>query len=427
MRVFKFGGASVKSAEAVQNIANIIRRYAEEKKLLIVVSAMGKTTNALEEVWKKSLQRENYAENIAQIKHYHLDIVSKLFADKSHPIYAHIEKLFFSLEQQAKKPAKDANQHYDQVVSYGEIISSTIVAAYLNEVGIETEYIDARQYIQTDRNWREGIVDLDWSEKLVKADLLDILQEKIILTQGFIGGTIGMQTTTLGREGSDYSAAIFAYCLDADSVTIWKDVPGILNADPRRIKNTKMYERLTYLEAAEMTYFGASVIHPKTIRPLALKDIPLNVRSFIHPEEPGTSIGNFEQENTVPAIIFKPKQSILKFEERDFLNVNRADLGTIFDELALLGIKINMMMNSAITFTICADTEPEKFKKIEARLSEEFNITMHHNLELITVKNCRGVLPPELVIKGKVWLRQETEEDIQLVVDADESFKGHKA
>ncbi|GAB4339354.1 MAG: aspartate kinase [Flammeovirgaceae bacterium] len=426
MRVFKFGGASVKSAEAVQNIASIIRRYAAEKKLLIVVSAMGKTTNALEEVWKKSLNRDSYAENINQLKNYHLEIVEKLFEDKQDSIYAQLEKIFFSLEQQAQKPSKDNNQQYDQIVSYGEIISSTIVAAYLNKVGIDTEYIDARQYIQTDRNWREGIVDLDWSEKLIKADLIDILQEKIIITQGFIGGTIGMQTTTLGREGSDYSAAIFAYCLDAESVTIWKDVPGILNADPRRISNTVMYHRLTYLEAAEMTYFGASVIHPKTIRPLALKDIPLNVRSFVRPEEAGTSIGNFEQENTVPAIIFKPKQSLLKFEERDFLNVNRADLGKIFDELALLGIKINMMMNSAITFTICADTEPEKFKKMEARLSEEFHITMRHNLELVTVKNCKGVLPKELTIKGNIWFRQETDEDIQMVVDADESFKGHK-
>jgi aspartate kinase len=426
MRVFKFGGASVKSAEAVQNIASIIRRYAAEKKLLVVVSAMGKTTNALEEVWKKSLSRDSYAENINQLKNYHLDIVGKLFEDKDDSIYVQLEKLFFSLEQQAQKPSKDNNQQYDQIVSYGELISSTIVAAYLNKVGIDTEYIDARQYIQTDRNWREGIVDLDWSEKLVKADLVDIMQEKVIMTQGFIGGTIGMQTTTLGREGSDYSAAIFAYCLDAESVTIWKDVPGILNADPRRISNTIMYHRLTYLEAAEMTYFGASVIHPKTIRPLALKDIPLNVRSFLQPEEAGTSIGNFEQENSVPAIIFKPKQSLLKFEERDFLNVNKADLGKIFDELALLGIKINMMMNSAITFTICADTEPEKFKKMEARLAEEFHITMRHQLELVTVKNCRGVLPKELTIKGNVWFRQETDEDIQMVVDADENFKGHK-
>jgi len=416
MKVFKFGGASIKSAEAVRNIARIIQNFSDQKELLVVVSAMGKTTNALEAVLNAYHSGTSYYEQaLAEVRTYHLDIIQDLFPDKDSPIYAQFDNLMLGLLKKLRSGVKDPEQLYDQVVSYGELLSSQIIASFLNQEGLYAQFIDSRQYIKTDENWKEGIVDFDWSERLIQNELKDILMQKIAVTQGFIGGTISNQTTTLGREGSDYSAAIFASCLPAESVTIWKDVPGILNADPKRISNTKLYERLSYKDAAEITYFGASVIHPKTIRPLAIKNIPLYVKSFIVPENRGTTIGNFEETNHEPAIIFKLKQSLVKFEEKDYLNVNKGHLGHVFHELSQLNVKMNLIRRSAISFTVCCNTDPIKFDKVKAIFGDQFHIKITDGLELVTVKNYDEESVQSIKNDEPVFMEQKTPHTYQVV------------
>lgn len=287
IRVFKFGGASVKDAASVRNVAHIIQNYHQEGGLLVVVSAMGKTTNALEALWQAARQAApQYAEPLAALRQMHQEIAEALLP-ATHSLHTHLESSFAELEAQLQAAHNlPEAQSYDQIIAFGELLSSLIVSAYLAEVGLPIRYIDARKYIQTDQQWREARVDFPWTEQLIKQELPELLQSHILLTQGFIGSTLGGQSTTLGREGSDYSAAIFAHCLEAESLTIWKDVPGILNADPKKVAQTQLFERLSYREAAEMTFYGATVIHPKTIKPLANKGIPLYVKSFIEPQNP---------------------------------------------------------------------------------------------------------------------------------------------
>lgn len=415
MRVFKFGGASVRNADGIRNVASIIRNYGSPSELLVVVSATGKTTNALEDVLKAFWAGQDQEPIIKQIEEAHIAVAKELFPNPEDMIFRQLEYLFFSLRERFTEYYGNENQLYDQVVSYGEIVSSHLLSAYLNQEGIRNQFIDSRRYIQTNDNWREGIVDWPWSTKLIRADLPKILADRIIVTQGFLGGTIGNQTTTLGREGSDYSAAIFASCLQAESMTIWKDVPGIMNADPKRIENTVMYSRLSYLDAAEMTYYGATVIHPKTIRPLAINNIPLYAKSFIRPENEGTCIGNFEEADIEPAIIFKDSQSLIRFQEKDFTNVNQGNLSKIFSEFAALNIKINMMLNSAVSFTICANTDLKKFEKVASILGEDFTIETEHGLELVTIKNFNQKTLDMFPMTERVLLEQNTRSTYQQV------------
>jgi aspartate kinase len=421
IKVFKFGGASVKDASAVRNMARIIGRYSTSSSLLVVVSAMGKTTNALELLYAKSLQKDSFqeAENLFQnLKKYHFEIVTELFPDRQSPAYGLFENLMQQLWSivSEKSILPESDESYDQIISMGEVISTRIVAAYLAETGLPALWQDAKEYVITDALWREARVDWATTSERVKTRLKPMVKEKIVITQGFIGATPDGRTTTLGREGSDFSAAIFAATLKADSVTIWKDVPGILNADPKRLPNTQLYDRLTYREAAEMTYYGATVIHPRTIRPLANKGIPLHVRSFIESDQPGTCIEATQPEHMVPAIIFKPDQRLLSFAVKDFTFISEKNLSTILTALAKLNIKINMMQNSAISFSICIDNNARKVDELIAQLQPYFSIVYNENLMLVTIKHYTTETIQQVTGMREIVLEQKSRHTYQALV-----------
>lgn len=381
--VFKFGGASVRNAEAIRNVATIVAPY-RDKRLLVVVSAMGKTTNALERVVAKLLSRTDALVEINELKAYHAGAMKELFSE-NHPIRNEIDSLLDGLKEFAKADYTP-DQLYDQVVSLGELISTRIVAAYLAEAGLPVKWVDARQYIKTDNTYREGKVDWELTERKIR-ELAPFLDDTVVITQGFIGGTPDGFTTTLGREGSDYTAAIFGSCLGAENVTIWKDVPGVMNADPKRIPEAKPFRELPFREAAEMTYYGASVIHPKTIKPLANRGIPLLVKNFDDPSLPGTRIHETHIDRLPPLIVFKENQCLISCAVTDYTFVDEEQLSLIFDAVSRENLKINMMQNSAISFSFCVDFREDKVLRLIDRLSEHFKVYYNTGLTLITVKN----------------------------------------
>ncbi|MBB6460763.1 aspartate kinase [Flammeovirga kamogawensis] len=417
MQVFKFGGASVKDADAVRNVKNIIKDFSEQKELVVVVSAMGKTTNLMEKIVVDFLKGNDPKKHLEQLKTYHTAIAKDLFENEKASIFTQIEKLVYDLEIRLSLRVSSEDELYDQVVCYGELLSTHIISAYLNQEKIDTHFLDSRIYIQTDDNFREGNVDWNWTSRLINSDVKDLIQNNVVVTQGFIGGTINNKTTTLGREGSDFTAAIFGYCLDAEKVCIWKDVPGIMSSDPRRVEEVSLFKKLPYKYAAELTYYGASVIHPKTIRPLALKNIPLYVNSFINPADEGTVIGDFEDYPSKSSIIFKTNQAIIRFCEKDFLNVSKGDLGLVFSELSRLNIKINLMKNSALSLSICTNNDLSKIEKIKKLFDDKFKIEVIEDLELITIKNHTEDTVKELGIDlSKVHMRQISLDTYQLVI-----------
>ncbi len=381
--VFKFGGASVRDALAIRKVADIVRPY-QDKQLLVVVSAMGKTTNALERVVAAYQLGKDIRPELATIREYHQQVMKDLFPI-SHPIWKTIEDEFTGLPARIASTLS-ADQLYDQVVSQGEIISTRIVAAFLQHEDLRAVWIDAREFIRTDATYREGKVDWDTTEKKIQA-LAPRLQEQIIVTQGFIGGNQHGYTTTLGREGSDYSAAIFGSCLHAVNVTIWKDVPGVMNADPKRIPEAVAFQELPFREAAEMTYYGASVIHPKTIKPLANRNIPLLVKNFDDPTLPGTRIHETKIERLPPLIIFKENQCLISCSVTDYTFIDEHQLSLIFHALSEQNLKINVMQNSAISFSFCVDFREGNVLRLIKILSEHFEVYYNTGLTLITVKN----------------------------------------
>ncbi len=420
IKVFKFGGASVKDAEGVKNVANILHRFKNEK-IVIVVSAMGKITNALEEVVAAHAARNGKAyELLNRVKKYHYDIIDQLF-DKKHDIYAEVNDLFnaeveWVLEEE---PHDNYDFLYDQIVGVGELVSTRIVAAYLNTVGLPTQWLDARDVILTDDIYREGWVQWEETQENANRIVKPMLEQPgFILTQGFIGTTRENFTTTLGREGSDYTAAIFSFCLDAESMTIWKDVPGVLNADPRLFDNTVKLDRLSYKEAIEMTYYGAKVIHPKTIKPLQNKNIPLYVKSFINPEAEGTYISSDVEDLYPPIITVEKNQTMLQIFTRDFSFVAEHHLSALFQMIADLRLMVNMMQNSAISFSVCVtDLEiDDKVDRFVAMLQKDFKVQVDKGLELIAVRHPQdNVL--ENLLKGKMVLMEErVKETLQFVV-----------
>ncbi|HEY3386248.1 MAG TPA: aspartate kinase, partial [Saprospiraceae bacterium] len=369
MKVFKFGGASLKNAAAIRNMASIVKAYSNAP-LLVVVSAMGKTTNALESVLSTCTKGGDYRTEIESIKKYHTLICEELF-NSTDPI-PQLEHVFADLQKNINSSA-EYDQVYDQVVSMGEVISSIIVERYLAFSGLDTTWVDARKYIRTNNAFREGKV--DWKETGESvAGLKPTLQTKIVLTQGFLGSTKDGVTTTLGREGSDFTAAIFASCLLAESVTIWKDVPGVMSADPKRLPHPVVFTELPFKEAAEMTYYGASVIHPKTIQPLALKQIPLLVKSFDDPSSPGTKIHECHIDNLPPLIVFKENQCLISCKVTDYTFVYEQHLSIIFNALSDLDIKINVMQNSAISFSFCIDFRESKVMALIDKLQNRFEV-----------------------------------------------------
>lgn len=409
MQVFKFGGASVKDAEAVKNVAYIIKNFAQEKQLLIVISAMGKTTNHLEVIFQKFLQNQDWKESLSELYQYHYRICASLFPEK-HLVFSTLEYYFLQLETTLLKKvqADKFDESYDQIVCFGELISTQILSQYLTLENIENEWIDARNFIKTDTTWREGKVDLDWTAQLVQRELKPVLNEKIIITQGFLGGTLGNKTTTLGREGSDYSASIFAYCLDAEKVSIWKDVAGVLNADPKKIADTKLYETLSYREAAEMTFYGANVIHPKTIKPLANKNIPLYVKSFIEPQKDGTCIDGIASPQETPTIIFKPNQVLLHFAVKDLAFITEENLSKILHTFTQCNAKINMMQSSAVSLSICTDFKAEKIEKIVTDLAQEFEIKQDTGVQVLTILYYQEKMLADFVQSYQKILEQKT-------------------
>lgn len=416
MKVFKFGGASVKDADAVKNVATILNLYKNES-LAIVISAMGKTTNALERLTDSFFyKKEKTADVLNEIKKYHFDIVEKLFTDKNHTIFEELHNTFVELEWATEEEKGDNYDfHYDQIVSMGEIISTKIVSAYLKSVDIHNQWIDARNIIKTDNTYREGKIDWELSEKLIQENL-KVPSNEIFITQGFIGGTSENYTTTLGREGSDYTAAILAYCTNAESVTIWKDVPGVLNADPKWFDNTQLIPQISYQDAIELAYYGASVIHPKTIKPLQNKKIPLLVKSFVKPNEKGTEINEAQSQLPIPCFIFKVNQTLISISPKDFSFIVEENLSEIFKYFSETGIKINMMENSAISFSICIDNKENKLPKLISKLQEKFRVLYNEGVEMVTIRYYDQATIDRVTKNKTVLLEHKSRYTVQMVL-----------
>lgn len=383
MKVFKFGGASVKDAESLRNVEKVLSSQGFSE-CLLVVSAMGKTTNALERVVQKYFAKEDYQSEIESIKQNHIDIAHGLFP-KEHSVYEEISLFFDDIDSFLRRnKSPNYNFVYDQVVSCGELISSKILSMFLNERGFLNQWIDARDYIKTDNTYREGMVNWEVTEQNIKEN---IECGESFVTQGFIGSDENNFTTTLGREGSDYSAAIFAYCLSASAMTIWKDVPGVMTGDPRVFENVSLLHNISYEEAIEMAYYGASVIHPKTLQPLKRKNIPFFVKSFVEPEKAGTKVGNSAENQSVESYILKDNQILLKIATKDFSFVAEEHLSLIFSLLAKYKIKISLMQNSAISLALCLEDKYHHLEELNDELSKIFNTEITKEVLLFTVRN----------------------------------------
>ena len=414
MRVFKFGGASIKDATAVRNVLHVLKTIGFTNSM-IIASAMGKTTNALEDVVNNYFDKpENLDESLQLVKRYHFDIINELFEDKNHLVYSKTELLFNEMSfflSNNKSP--NYNFVYDQIVSYGEVLSTTILSLYMNEHAVDNVWIDARNLIKTDTTYRDAVV--DWS-KTATAIQSQIQSHKLYITQGFIGSDPNHFSVTLGREGSDYSAAIFAYCLDAESVTIWKDVSGVLNADPRYFEDTILLDQISYHEAIEMAFYGASVIHPKTLQPLRNKEIPLYVKSFIHPELSGTSVTKgADLIPYVPCFIVKKKQLLLSVASKDFSFIMESHISDIFKIFDENHIKVNVIQNSAISFSVCVEDKFNNFESLKDELSKKFNVTFNEEVSLYTIRHFTEEAL-ECVVKDKtVLLKQVNRDTVQIV------------
>ncbi|SDM58612.1 aspartate kinase [Daejeonella rubra] len=388
IKVFKFGGFAVSDAGSVKNLVKIVSEYSDDQ-ILIIVSAMGKTTDALEKLCNSYVEGKEDAQDILKtIKQFHENIMVELFGTKSHPVFDEIANTFVEIEWMLEdEPHPDYDFNYDQIVSVGEFLSSRIVAAYLNENNIDTKWMDARDFIHTDNTYREGIIDMDKTRSSMPV-LNSALQKQTVVTQGFIGGTSENFSTTLGREGSDYSAAIFASLLNAESLTVWKDVPGIMNADPRLFASAQKYEELPYSEALEMAYYGATVIHPKTIKPLQNAGVPLFVRPFLLPDEKGTRIDSTAKLNTdISAIIVKQNQMLLSISSKDFSFIDEHILIYLLQCISEAHIKLNMMQRSALSLSFCFNQDEAKFRKLYDILKDKFKCKYNEGLDLITVRH----------------------------------------
>ena len=424
LKVFKFGGASVKDADSVRNVAKILKNHAPEK-LVVIVSAMGKTTNALEKVlhaWYENDER--LAAFIEDTISYHQEIVNALFPDKSHPARFKTDLLFGELEGHLfTPPSLNYDFDYDQVVSFGELISTTIISEFLASEGFNCQWFDVRDMIRTDSNWREGKVDWETSERLIREKAGAFLENegtkpKIVLTQGFLGSTPEGYTTTLGREGSDYSAAIFAYALDAEEMVIWKDVPGLLNADPKYFSVTEKLASISYREAIELSYYGATIIHPKTIKPLQNKDIPLRIKSFVHPEEEGSIIHqDTTSDSLIPSFIFKVDQVLISIIPKDFSFIDELNLSEILAVFAHNSIHISLMQNSAISFSVCVDNNERKLSQLFDELGKNYKIRYNTGLELITIRHYDQATIDRVMEDGKsILLEMKSRLTAQFVV-----------
>lgn len=414
MRIFKFGGASVKDADGVKNVFDVLQKVGYEE-VLLIVSAMGKTTNALEVVIKNYFDKSpDLNASIQEVKKYHNQILLDLFEDENHDVFYDVNEHFADFEyfiRSNKSP--NYNFVYDQIVSYGEIFSTTILSHYMNYRGIQSQWIDVRNYIKTDNTYRDANVNWEVTQKAIGK----ITKKKqLFVTQGFVGSDENGFTTTLGREGSDYTAAIFAYCLNAESVTIWKDVPGVMNADPRYFENATLLNQISYREAIELAFYGASVIHPKTLQPLQKKEIPLYVKSFINPLLAGTSVAKgADLEPKLPCFIVKKNQLLLSLSSIDFSFIMEENISEIFALLHQFKIKVSLIQNSAISFSVCVEDKFNNFQELVKILSKKFKVSYNENVSLYTVRHF-DEKAMKMVEKNKtVLLRQMSRETLQVV------------
>ena len=414
MRIYKFGGASVKDAEGVKNVASVLKTTGYDN-TLVVISAMGKTTNAMEIVIK------NYFENKAELQSsihdiikYHNEILLDLFSNEQHQVFAAVKALFDELNLFFKSnKSPDYNYVYDQTIGFGELISTTIVSYYLNEIGIKNSWVDVREFIKTDNYYRRSNVNWEQTQENI---LAGFDTSKLNITQGFLGSDANNFTTTLGREGSDYTAAIFAYCLNANSVTIWKDVPGVLNADPRYFENAQLLHQISYREAIELAFYGASVIHPKTLQPLQRKEIPLYVKSFLNPKADGTCVSKGKTiEPQIPCFIVKKNQILISLSSLDFSYIVEENISEIFGLLHLYKMKVDVIQNSAISFSVCIENIYNNLDKLLQHLKAKFNVTCYENVSLYTVRHYNEEAIDELEKDKTVLLKQLTQETVQIV------------
>ena len=414
MRVFKFGGASVKDAAGIRNVYDVLQK-AGYQDVLLVVSAMGKTTNALEVVIKNYFDKSpELNASVQEIKKYHNQILLDLFEDDKHEVFAAVQNHFSDLEYfLAHNKSPNYNFVYDQIVSMGEIISTTVLSYYMNFMGIETQWIDVRNYIKTNNNYRDAEVDWELTQSNISKN---IKTKSLNITQGFLGSDENNFTTTLGREGSDYTAAIFAYCLNAESVTIWKDVPGVMNADPRYFENASLLNQISYREAIELAFYGATVIHPKTLQPLQKKEIPLHVKSFINPLLKGTVVSKGATlEPFMPCFIVKREQLLISLSSIDFSFIMEENISEIFGLFHEFKIKVNLIQNSAISFSVCVEDKFGNFKDLLAILSKKFKVGYNENVTLYTIRHFNDAAA-QTVVEGKtVLLKQLGTETMQIV------------
>ena len=428
IKVFKFGGASVNSADGYRNVLRILKKY-RDTPLMVVVSAMGKTTNALELVLKHFRANDpiGLIESFDAIYEAHFSVITELFPDKNHVVYGEAESLFDQLRGYIRKGHLYDKAHrtydfeYDQIVSYGELFSSCILNNYLNSKGITCRLLDARELIITDDTYRDARVNWEKSGELIKASVLQYFEgpasPSVVLTQGFIGSEPSGNSTTLGREGSDFTASILAYILKSQDVTIWKDVSGVLNADPKWFKNPKKLPVISYREAIELAYYGASVIHPKTIRPLENAGIKLYVKSFKNPGAAGTVIKNIDRWNiSFPIYIRKQNQVLISISPRDFSFIVEENLSQIFTVLARYRAKTNVMQNSAISFSICLERNDEVLYDLIEELSQNYEIRYNSNVDLFTVRHYTPAAISRLSRGRTVLLEQKTRNTVHLVV-----------
>ena len=414
MRVFKFGGASVKDANGVKNLLSVLKKVGYND-TLIVVSAMGKTTNALELVLNNYFHnRSELQSSLQDIKKFHNGILLDLFDNEDHKVFGKVSEFFVELDNFFKtNKSPDYSFVYDQVIGYGELISTTIISNYLEEQGINNNWLDVREFIKTDNYYRRANVDWNTTQDNISKNV-----DKTVLniTQGFLGSDANNFTTTLGREGSDYTAAIFAFCLNAESVTIWKDVQGVLNADPRYFDNAQLLNKISYREAIELAFYGASVIHPKTLQPLQRKEIPLHVKSFIDPEKTGTIVGReIGIDPKVPCFILKQNQVLLSLSTLDFSYIMEENISEIFNLLHLYKMKVDVIQNSAISFSVCFDNTYNNLEKLLHHLKAKFKVTCHEKVSLYTIRHFDEESIKKLESNKSVLLKQILSETVQIV------------
>ena len=414
MRIFKFGGASVKDANGVKNVFDVLQKVGHED-VVMVISAMGKTTNALEIVVKNYFEKSTaFHASLQEVRKYHNQILLDLFDDEEHEVFYIINSHFADLEyflRSNKSP--NYNFVYDQVISFGELVSTTIVSHYFNLAGIKNTWLDVRNFIKTDNTYRDANIDWEQTQKLIAKG---VKKKTVSITQGFLGSDENNFTTTLGREGSDYTAAIFAYCLNAENVTIWKDVPGVMNADPRYFENAVLLNQISYREAIELAFYGATVIHPKTLQPLQRKEIPLFVKSFLNPLLPGTSVS--KGADLVPqtsCFIIKKDQLLISLSSIDFSFIMEENISEIFGLFHHYKMKVSLIQNSAISFSVCLEDKFGNFEELKNILSKKFKVAYNENVSLYTIRHFTADAA-EIVEKDKVvLLKQISRETLQVV------------